>query len=59
MTIYLVWKAQIAFLSIEKAPKNILTKYANYVDIFAKKSAVELFEHSNIKEHFIDLEIDE
>ena len=37
MTIYLVWKAQIALLVVKKI--TVLVKYFNYTNVFSKKSA--------------------
>lgn len=54
MSIYLAWKAQIAFLLTKKV--IILTKYLDYTDIFSKKSASELPQWSNINWHAINLE---
>lgn len=45
-------KAQIA----DKAPITLLIEYSNFTDVFSKKSAVVLLEHTEIKTHAIDLE---
>lgn len=36
---------------------TILIKYLNFVDVFLKKVAVELFKRFDINEHLIDLEL--
>lgn len=36
----------------------ILAEYLDYANVLSKKSAVELYEHSDINEHAINLESD-
>lgn len=56
MLIYLAQKAQIIFLSIEKLPKSVPAKYADYANVFSKKSAAKLPECFDINEYSINLE---
>ena len=54
MLIHIVQQAQITLLLVKKV--SISEEYANFLDIFSKKSAIVLFEYSNINKHAIDLE---
>lgn len=51
MMIYLARKAQIALLLCEKV--IILTRYADFADVFAKELAKMLPERTNINTHAI------
>ncbi len=53
MLIHLAQKAQIASLIAKKV--IMLAEYLDFVDIFSKKSATELFQRSNINEYLVDL----
>ena len=48
-------KAQIAHLKADKASIKVLSKYANFADIFSSKLAVKLSEHMKINNHAIEL----
>lgn len=50
------WKVQIAALIIDKAPVTISAEYLHFKDIFLKKSATVLLEHTEINIHAINLE---
>lgn len=54
MSIYLICKAQIVLLMIEKI--IISTKYLDFIDIFSKNLVIELFERVEINKHAISLE---
>ena len=54
ITIHLGWKAQIALLLAKKVP--VLAEYADFVNVFLKKSAKVLSERTGINEHVIELE---
>lgn len=56
MSIHLGCKAQMAFLLVEKV--SIPKKHTNFSDIFFKKSAIVLFNCSDINKHAINLESD-
>ena len=46
-------KAQIEHLKVNKALTNVFNKYADFVDIFSAKLAVEFFKHMRIKDYAI------
>ncbi len=48
-------KAQIVHLKADEAPTEVLSKYANFVDVFSPKLAAELPEHTGINDHVIKL----
>ncbi len=48
-------KAQIAHLKADKAPTKVLSKYADFADVFSPKLAAELPEHTGINDHAIEL----
>ena len=48
-------RAQIAYLKTGKAPSKVLSKYADFADIFFPKLAVELPKHIEINDHAIEL----
>ncbi len=48
-------KAQIAHLKANGAPTKVSSKYADFVDVFSPKLAVELLEHIGINDHAIEL----
>ncbi len=48
-------KAQIAHLKENEAPSKVLNEYANFVDVFFPKLAVELLEHIGINNYTIEL----
>ncbi len=47
--------ALIAYLKADEAPTEILSKYADFVDVFLPNSAVKLPEHTEINDHAIEL----
>ncbi len=53
--IHLSKRAQIAHLKADKAPSEVLGKYADFADNFSPKLAVELPEHTEINNHAIEL----
>lgn len=53
MSILLAYKAQIGVLVAEKV--FFLAKYLDYLDIFSKKSEIELLKCFDINEHLIHL----
>ena len=48
-------KAQIADLKVDKALIKVLSKYADFADIFLSKLAIEIFAHIRINNHAIKL----
>ncbi len=48
-------RAQIAHLKADEAPSKVPGKYADFVDVFSPKLAVELLEHIGINNHAIEL----
>lgn len=54
--VHLSRKAQIAYLKVDEAPSKVPNKYADFVDVFSPKLAVELREHTEINNYTIDLE---
>ena len=51
--VHLFQHAQIALLKAKKV--TILSKYADYTDVFSPDSASELPKHTSINDHFINL----
>lgn len=54
-TIYLLHVAQIAALQWDKSLTKVLTKYANYVDVFSFGLAMEFSKNLDINEYAIIL----
>ncbi len=48
-------KAQIAHLKADEALTKVLSKYADFADVFSPKLAVELPEYTGINDHAIEL----
>ena len=48
-------RAQIAALVANEAPTSIPTKYSNFAYIFSSELASELFKHTGINDHAIEL----
>ncbi len=48
-------KAQIAHLKADEAPTEILSEYADFVDVFSPKLAIELPEYTEINNQAIKL----
>ncbi len=48
-------RAQIAHLKADEAPTEVASEYADFVDVFSPKLAVELSEHTGINDHAIEL----
>ncbi len=48
-------RAQIAHLKADKAPTKVPSEYADFVDVFLPKLAVELPEHTKINDYAIKL----
>ena len=48
-------KAQIAYLKADKASIKVPNKYADFVDVFLPKLAIELLEYTRINNHAIKL----
>lgn len=55
ITIYLFWKAQVAFLQVNKAFTEIVFEHLDYANIFLANLAIELLEHKSINNHSIKL----
>lgn len=53
--IFLAQDSQIALLITKKVV--IFAKYLDYINVFLKKSAIELFKHFNINKYTINLEL--
>lgn len=53
--VYLLKKAQIAYLKIDETFTKVLSKYINMVDIFLPKLAVKFHEHMCINNYIIAL----
>ena len=53
--VYLLKKAQIAYLKADKAHTRILSKYANFADVFPPKLVIKLFEYMEINDYAIEL----
>ncbi len=45
----------MAHLKVDKSPTIVLSKYADFVDVFLPKLAIELPEHKKISNHVIKL----
>lgn len=58
MAIYSVHKAQIALLKAKEALVTLPAKYSDFVDVFSKKLAAVLLEHTKINIYAIDLKED-
>ena len=43
---YFLKKAQIVYLKADEAIYKILSKYADFTDVFSQKLALELFEYT-------------
>lgn len=56
--IYLIRKAQIAFLFAKETQVKILYKYVNYIDVFLLEVTIKLLEQTGINNHPINLEDD-
>ncbi len=48
-------RAQIAHLKVDEAPTKVPSKYADFVDVFSPKLAIELPEYIGINDHVIEL----
>ena len=48
-------KAQIAYLKVDKVSTKVSNEYANFVDVFLPKLAIELPKYMRIKNHTIEL----
>ncbi len=48
-------RAQIAYLKADEASSKVFSKYADFVDIFSLKLAVELPKHTRINNYAIEL----
>ena len=48
-------RAQIAYLKADEAPTKVPNKYADFVDVFFPKLAIELSEYTKINDHAIEL----
>ena len=48
-------KAQIAHLIANEAITKVYSKYADFIDIFLSKLAVELFKYTKINNRIIEL----
>ncbi len=51
-------KARIAYLKASKAATKVPNEYADFVDIFSLKLAVELLKHTKINDYVIKLVVD-
>ena len=52
---YLLKKAQITQLKADKASIKVLSKYADFADIFLPKLTIELLKHMKINDYAIKL----
>ena len=52
---HLLRKAQIAYLKVDETPTKVLSKYANFADVFSSKLAVEFPKYTKISNHTIEL----
>ena len=52
---YLLKRAQIAYLKVDEAPTKIPSKYADFANVFSPKLAAELSKHTKINDHAIEL----
>ncbi len=48
-------RAQIAHLKADEAPTKVLSKYADFADVFSLKLAAKLLEHTEINNYAIKL----
>ncbi len=48
-------RVQIAHLKADEAPTEMPNKYADFIDVFLLKLAIELPEHTRINDHSIEL----
>ncbi len=48
-------RIQIAYLKVDEVPTKVFSEYADFIDIFSPKLAVELPEHTKINDHAIEL----
>lgn len=48
-------KVLIAYLKVDEAPIKLPSKYADFVDVFLPKLAVELSEYTEINNYVIEL----
>ncbi len=48
-------KVQITQLKVNKAPTEVLSKYADFVDVFLPKSTLEFPKHTGVYDHAIEL----
>ena len=53
IAIYLARKVQIGVLDIKKV--IVSSEYSDYTNVFSKASAVEVYKHTSINDHLIDL----
>ena len=58
MAIHPSWEAQILVLIQDKTPTEVLSEYANYVDVFLFDLAIELPKNTGINEYAIELQDD-
>ena len=50
------WRPQISGLIAEETPIKVSAEYSDFADVFSPDLATELPEHTEIKDHVIDLE---
>ncbi len=48
-------KSQIAYLKVDKVPTKVLSKYADFVNVFSSKLAAALLKHTGINDYAIKL----
>ena len=48
-------RAQIVHFKADKAPFEVPSEYADFIDVFSLKLAAELLEHTGINDHAIEL----
>ena len=53
--IYLFKRAQKANLKANKTPIEVVSKYADFIDIFLLKLAIKPFKYTRINNHAIEL----
>ena len=46
-------KAQMAYLKVDEVPIKVLSKYADFINLFLSKLAAELLEYIKINNHAI------
>ena len=49
--IYLLRKAQIAYLKVDKVSTKVSSKYTNFANIFSPKLVVELLKYTRIHDY--------